>query len=132
MSGRFPNARCPRCGDQNYRETISHRYLTCVYVAEQWEWVKFTITSLDIGIDAVNDQDLISLNFPYSLRENAILWLLGQYIEVVEKEVVLKGVKLDTNFIKCLFKQKKYLARTQAIPDLGIILGVDFDPQGIG
>ena len=64
------------------------------------------------------------------LRENAVLWLLGVFIEVVEAEVVLKGNRLCLPSVQGLFKQRKHWSRHQAIPDLGIILGLD--TEGIG
>ena len=76
--------------------------------------------------------EILHLDFPVSLRENALLWLLGSYIEIVETEVVLKDHVLDHHSIAGLLKQKKQIARHLAMPDLGMIPGLDWDLQGIG
>ena len=76
--------------------------------------------------------DILSLNFERGLRENALLWMIGVYVEVVEAEVVLKRNKLDAATVLGIFKAKKQSARYQALPELGIIPVLDIDSQGIG
>ena len=66
------------------------------------------------------------------LRENAILWLLGIYVEIFEREVVLGGHKIDVGTMKGIFFQKKLQSCHQALPELGILLGIDFDTDGVG
>ena len=132
MPGRFTTPSCPRCLSNDSAETIPHRYTSCIYVQESWEWLKSKLVELDISLESIGDNDLLFLNYPKGLRENAILWLIGVYIETVEKEVVLRRFKLDIKLFKGILKQKKHSVRTQAIPELGIISGIDFEAQGIG
>ena len=97
-----------------------------------WEWLRSKLVLLDVSILACQDIDLLSLDFERSIRENAILWMLGIYAEVIDQEVVLRGRRLDVQTITGIFKQRKLESRYQALPDLGIIPGVDFDTQGVG
>ena len=86
-----------------------------------------------ISLHSTEDSDFLSLNFEKGLRENAVLWLLGLYVEVVEKEVVLKGSKLSISFMKGHFKQKKLMTKYLVLPEIGIIPGIDtVDAVGIG
>ena len=130
MPGRFTSPLCPRCGLEP--ETASHRHLLCEHVCQAWEWVRYLILSLDSLLSAYSDKELLHLEYPKGLRENAILWLIGNFVELVESEVVLKNHKLNSSSIKGLFKQKKQRARYMAMPELGLIPGLDFDQQGIG
>ena len=127
MPGRYPSSGCPNCG---IVETINHRYCQCINVSEAWEWLRAKIVSLDISLDVTDDMEFLTLCFEMGLRENAILWLLGVFVEIVETEVVLRGNKLSVTSAKGIFKQRKQLSRHQAIPELGIILGLD--TEGIG
>ena len=61
-----------------------------------------------------------------------MLWMIGVYVEIVEKEVVQKGCQLNVQMATGIFKQKKLMSRRQAIPDLGIIHGIDTDSVGVG
>ena len=136
MPGRFPSPACPRCLTQHeplgIPETICHRYSECLSVISCWEWLRSKLVLLDVSILACQDIDLLSLDFERSIRENAILWMLGIYAEVIDQEVVLRGRRLDVQTITGIFKQRKLESRYQALPDLGIIPGVDFDTQGVG
>ena len=78
------------------------------------------------------DFDLLQISFYKGNRENAILWLIGIYVEIVEKEIVGKGSSISTASLSGLFKQKKLQARYQAMPDIGPIYGLEWNPEGIG
>ena len=53
-------------------------------------------------------------------------------VEMVEKEAVMKGNRLTTASVIGTLKQKIQAARHQAVPELGIIPGLESDAQGIG
>ena len=90
------------------------------------------MTLLDISLDTVEDFEVLSLNFPKGFRENAILWLVGVYVELVETEVILKGNRLSIASVKGIFKQRKQAAKYLALPVLGTILGLETEARGIG
>ena len=129
MPRRFPSNMCDHCQEV---ESCTHRYLRCSLVSETWEWILSTSQVLEPSIAFVEESSLLRLNYPKGLRENAVLWLIGNYVELVEKEVICKDKKLDLHSVQGYLKQKKYVAYQHAIPDLGIIPGIDWDPQGIG
>ena len=79
-----------------------------------------------------NDYQILRLDFFKGLRESAILWLIGTYVELIENEVVLRENKLDIDSVKGFFKQRKASSRHLAIPDLGRIPGIDWDDVGVG
>ena len=74
---------------------------------------------------------MIRLDFPLSLRENTIIWLLGTYITLVEIEVVSKENRLLPSSVIGLLKQKKDFSNHLAVPFLGPIPGIDLNTQGI-
>ena len=76
---------------------------------------------------STSDLRLLRLDFPPSLRENAILWLLGNFVVLVEQEVVSKNNRLDISSIKGLFRQKKDYCNHLAMPHIGPIPGIDID-----
>ena len=135
MPGRYPSSFCTKCTDSNGQgspETSVHRYCLCPLVSLSWEWLKSVLISLDSSLASLSDSDFLSLEFEKGFRENAVIWLLGSYIEIVENEVVIKGNFLSLPSVTGLLKQKKQSARHRALPDLGIISGIDFDAQGVG
>ena len=78
------------------------------------------------------DYQILRLDFFKGLRENAIMWLIGTYVELVENDVVLRENKLNLISVKGFFKQRKQSAGHSTFLDLGIIPGIDWDSDGIG
>ena len=99
---------------------------------EVWAWLKSKIIFLDISLTNTTDYDILSLKFPKGLRENAILWIIGVYIETIEKEVVMKGSKIDIDLMKGIYKHRKQSDKYLAMPELGFISDFDQEAQGIG
>ena len=134
MPGRYPSSTCLRCLEdgQGSPESTLHRYCLCSLVNEAWEWLKTVLTSLDPFLGSLSDKDFLSLKFEKGFRENAVVWLLGSFDEIVESEVVVKGVSLSVRSLTGLLKQRKQDARHKAMPELGLIGGIDFDIQGVG
>ena len=130
MPGRFPSPLCAIC--RREPDTDQHRYLSCESVSQTWNWLVDTMILLEPSLSMSDDIEILRLNFTKGLRENALLWLLSIYTEIVEKEVVLKGHILDPVSVRGLFRQQKQRSRYMAIPDLGPIPGLDFEPRGVG
>ena len=133
MPGRFPSPFCTRCDSQvQVEETCSHRYLHCERVSEAWEWVRTVLVMLEPSTGLLDDISVLRLCFSRSMRENALLWVIGVFIVLVETEVVTKDNKLDHNSLLGYFRQRKQQSNLQAIPELGPIPGIDWAPTGIG
>ena len=80
----------------------------------------------------VDQWNILRLDFPKGMRENAILWLVGNYVEIIEKEAVMNENSIAPVSLKGLLKQRKQQSQYSAMPDLGPIAGLDWDLQGIG
>ena len=132
MPGRFTSPNCPRCRPAQIIENCQHRYQICARVYHIWEWILSVILVLDPLCAPDNEMDYLSLNFPRSMRDNEIMWLIGSYVDLIEKVVILKDLFLNLDQVKGILRQKKLMSKYQAMPDLGLIPGLDFSPQGIG
>ena len=97
-----------------------------------WEWVRTVLTMLDPLTNLIDDISVLRLAFPASLRDNAIVWVIGAFIELVETEVFVRENKINLNSLVGYFRQRKLRSYEQSIPDLGVIPGIDWNPQGIG
>ena len=130
MPGRFSSPQCPRCLAQV--EDFRHRYFSCSFVSSVWEWVLNQIYILDAETTLSDDYEILSLSFSRGFRDNAIIWLVGVFVEHVERNVVLREQQLELQHFLGDLRQRKQKASYTAMPDLGIIPGVDFDPVGVG
>ena len=77
-----------------------------------------------------SDYSLLHLNYDASRRENAIVWMIGEYVCQVESESVLKNTKLSRLKTINHFISKKLECKELALPDLGFIPGLS--ATGIG
>ena len=130
MPNKYQTSNCPRC--TRSVESIKHRYIECSFVSEVWAWIQGRILHLDPFLGEHDDLCLLQLKFSSSIHDNAITWLLGNFISLVEKEVVSKNNNLSLPFVIGAFRQLKISHSIQALPDIGFIPGIDWDTEGIG
>ena len=123
MPGRFQNNLCGGCWREP--DTTEHRYCGCLLLAEAWEWLREVLALLHPELSLCTNCELLGLSFPFLLDETKVLWLLGSYLEVVEKDVVLGVTKLSRQKIKGALAYKKMEARYMRMPELGYIPGLD-------
>ena len=129
MPTRFSNDTCSHC---EYPETIHHRYLHCSYVSDAWNWIQNIIYCLDPNLRINDETVLLHFYFDKGLRENAIVWLLGNFIQLVETHVMSRNQKLDIHSLQGILKERKQLTVYKSMPELGLIPGIDWNPEGIG
>ena len=130
MPNKYPTSNCPRCTRSD--ESIKHCYIECSFVSDVWAWIYSKIIHLDPFLGEHDDLCLLQLKFSSSIHDNAIIWLLGNFISLVEREVVSKNNILSLPFVIGFFRQLKTSHSTQALPDISFIPGIDWDNEGIG
>ena len=77
-----------------------------------------------------SDHNLLHLCFPSMQRETTVVWLVGQYLEYVEKESILGNKRLLHAHISGWLSAKILESRNVGMADLGHIPGLD--TTGIG
>ena len=77
-----------------------------------------------------SDHNILHMRFPLVPRDATIVWLLGQYLEYVEKEAILGNKKLHRSHISGWLSAKILESKNIAMMDIGHIPGLD--TVGIG
>ena len=128
MPGRYDSPLCGRgCG---LIETSTHKYATCVWVSSAWQKVLDYIFAMEPTLVFESSQDILNLNFSVTQRDNAILWLIGHYLEFIEEHSVIENNRVFSLQIMGLLSGKLMECKYKAMPDIGIIPGLS--PSGIG
>ena len=110
-------------------QTPLHRLVNCCRVSEAWNEVRELLELLDTSLILESDHSIVNLYFPKSLRDNAILWIIGEYLDYIENSILeIKTVKAAETIAH--LRSKLILSKNKAIPDLGVIHGLH--PTGIG
>ncbi len=69
----------------------------------------------------LQDTELLYLRFPWGLRKEDILWLLGVYFEYAEDRVILRGGKASVEDFVGHVNYMWGMATYEAIPTIGVI-----------
>ena len=64
---------------------------------------------------------LVHFHFGVSRRENAVVWLIGEYVSLVESEVVLKNNILSRKKLIDHLIAKQFQCQNMCLPDIGFI-----------
>ena len=123
MPARFQNNLCGGCWREP--DTVEHRYCACQLLADAWEWLRETLVLLHPELSHCSNRELLGLNFPPFPDETRILWLLGSYLEIAEKEVILGMAKLSRRKLQGALAYMKIEARHVRMPELGYIPSLD-------
>ena len=69
-----------------------------------------------------SDEEIILAMYPKCMQETECLFLLGNYIQLVDKEVVAKQKELLVDTLRGVLEAKLETVKTRAVPQLFINL----------
>ena len=95
-----PHCQNPACKRENLIHDIEHIFCSCYKVRAAWNWTrrKFLNFLTDRGRPPdVNNTDILLARYPKGKQEDECLLLLGTYVELVDRDVVLKQKELMVN-----------------------------------
>ena len=103
MPVKYRDNKCQRC-EEDEIEDIEHRYTSCLAVADAWIGLKRLIFSVDNCVAMESDDSILNLDYGSSSREEAIIWLLGNFVRTIEEEVVMRQVGMNEEKMLLLLK----------------------------
>ena len=92
---------------------------------EAWLWVRRQLLLLlphTIGAVGVSNEEFILMHFPKDLFETEAVWLLGNYLEVVETVAVGKGKNLKPDYLKGVLRNRLQAMKNRAVLRPNLIL----------
>ena len=117
-----PNTACRR---ENQVQDIEHLFCGCYKVRAAWAWTKRKMLELMRNQGRppdISNMDFILAKFPPSDHEVECLLILGTYVELVDREVILKQKDLMVNTLIGVLQAKTVSARSRAVPQAHIAL----------
>ena len=119
MPRRYRTNTCLRC--REHCETQTHRYARCDWVVRGWFLAREIMVEMEPDLEEISSKNLIHLNFPRVEREADVLWVLSQYLQYVEDEVVIQEAKITSGGLLGHLKYQREAAKHIAMPNLGVI-----------
>ena len=77
-----------------------------------------------------SDYSFLNLSFVKSLKDSTVLWIIGEYVQYVEEEVVLKNRKVNREDLLHHLRTRKLECANVCMDALDFIPGLY--PSGIG
>ena len=99
-------------------------------VREAWAGLREMLEDIDLGIALESDHALLNLYYAEPLRGNTILWLIGEYISLVDTIVIIQNQTLRNIHLVSHLRNRWLECRHIAMPDIGFITGLF--PTGVG
>ena len=87
-------------------ETQFHKFTQCSAVSDGWRAIRELLESIESDFLFETEHSLLHLYFVSSRRENAALWIIGEYVSLVETEVFLKGGRISQRKVRVCGKLK--------------------------
>ena len=114
---------CQNC-KQGVVEDSQHMFMECDRVKEGWLWVRRRIQTLLVDMQGLSNYELLMLTFPKEVVENEVVWLIGQWLQMVHDEVVVKGRNMGDQLVRGHFRYKYLESLTMKMPQLNHIQDV--------
>ena len=125
--GRADDPLCPHpaCREDDLAQDIEHIFCSCHLVREAWLWVRRKVIRLLSRLGPppiVSCEELILVMFPRCTEETEVMFLLGNYIELVDKNAVNKQKVLRVDSMKGVLEAKMEFVKVRAVPQLCVNL----------
>ena len=123
QQGRTDDPLCPNqaCRNEGLVQDIEHIFCSCYKVRTAWQWTRAKVlqfvTELGPPI-TVSNTDIILAMFPTCRREEECIFLLGNYVELVNCEVISKQKELVLNMLLGCLQAKIEYVRSRAVPQI--------------
>mgnify|MGYP001395921831 CR=1 FL=1 len=123
QQNRVDNILCPypSCKRENLVEDVEHLFCLCYKVRAAWQWTRGKMLEMmrDQGRPPdVQNMDIILSMFPKCRQEAGVMLILGTYVELVDREAVLKQKELLVNTVIGVLKNKTKYAQKRAVPQV--------------
>jgi hypothetical protein len=126
QQGRADDPHCQNkaCKRENLVQNVEHIFCTCYKVRAAWQWTRRKILEFlsDQGRPPdIDNIDIILAQFPKGRQESECILLLGTYLELVDKEVIMKQKELLVNTVIGVLTTKAEYVRRRAVPQVQIL-----------
>ena len=121
---------CQQC-NQGVVQDCVHLFTECDKVQEGWFWLRTRILGLLPDCQGMSNFEILHLMFPKDSRvEDEVMFLVGNWTQLVYEEAVLRDRKLLDQFVRGHFQYKFYESMKKNMPSLNHIPDVTLIDPG--
>ena len=114
----------PACKREGLVQDIEHIFCSCYKVRSAWQWTRRKILQLvtELGPPLlVSNIDIILAMFPTCRQEVECIFILGTYVELVDREVVSGQKELLLNTLLGVLQVKTMNVNRRSVPRVGFV-----------
>ena len=118
LQNRSQDPFCPVPQCQGQVQNREHMFCTCYLVSEAWVWVRTRLLQLlrnTIGASGISSEDFLLLNFPKDSMDKELVWLLGNYCDIVHKVSIVKKRRLSAVQAAGLVRSRLLVLKNRAV-----------------
>ena len=107
--GRTQDAACPHQECAGRKQDREHLFCSCSLVSSAWVWLRTRLMRYfptTIGAGGISSEDFLLLCFPKDLMDKELVWLIGNYCDIVVKQVLRKKGKLTADRVSAIIKAR--------------------------
>ena len=115
---RAQDAFCPLPQCQGKVQDREHLFCSCHLVSEAWLWVRSKLLQLlpnTVGAAGTSGDDFILLKYPKDTMDKEVVWLIGNYCDIVKKTVIMKKRRLGANQVAGMIRARLLSLRGRAV-----------------
>ena len=113
------------CRREELVQDIEHIFCSCYNVRSAWQWTRRKILELvsDLGPpNVISNIEIIMAQFPTCRYEAECMFLLGNFVQLVDSEVMSQQKELLVDTLVGVLKSRIVHVRSRAIPQVQIVL----------
>ena len=121
---RVQDAACPHQECLGRRQDLELLFFSCSLVSSAWVWLRTRILrylTTTVGAGGTSSEEFLLLQFPKDLMDKEIVWLIGNYCDIVVKQVVGKKRKFTANNVAAIVKSRLQSPQARAVVILQIL-----------
>ena len=115
---RTQDASCPHPDCSGREQDIEHLFSSCSLVSPAWVWLRTRLLRYlptTIGARGTSSEDFLLLRFPKDVNDKEIVWLIGNYCDIVSKQVVGKKKGLTADRLASIIKSRLLTLQTRSV-----------------
>ena len=115
---RIRDACCPHPECAGRTQDLEHMFSSCFLVSQAWVWLRtrllryFPTTS---EARVTSSEDFLLLRFPKDIMDKEIVWLIGNYCDIVVKQVLGKVRRLTAERVGAIIRSRLLSLQTRAV-----------------
>ena len=109
---------CPLLECQGKVQDTEHLFCSCYQVNQAWLWLRTKLLNLlpnTVGAVGTSSEDFILLRFPKDTMDKEVVWLLGNYCDIVMQVAVGKKRRLMANQMAALLRSRLLILQARAV-----------------